>query len=348
IEYKISKFYPNIKIDPPEKIPLTRPVTKVDPLPDPVLEIDPYWLESTSVEDPWFARYWAYSPFKNATLKVKNFYLNMILEKEYEFSSERYDKLLIGINVGGGEFQRRSLIRTHQIDKYKEYNITWRFFIGRVSGDIKESVKTENDTYGDIVVLDHVPDLVDESRTIKLFEFFRYVEAYYPVYKYVAKMDTDCFLNIPVLLKDFFTKEAQDLELGIMALFVTGLGRLEWAQGGFEAYSYKLMILINRIYERIHRTVYEEDFQIGWYLNDAEVNFTKVSLTPSRAYDFMYGNREIFKYNDRDIHNDTVRIHELKKEEDYIMVSACFNEYGVNYEQVLRMRAKNWTLNYSA
>ena len=305
---------------------------RISTTPDPVLELYPDWLYTApdQVNEDYY-RFWASSPFKNESIAVKNKYLNKILATEYP---NPYDKLIIFITMASFEVQRRMLIRVHQINLYRDYNISFKFVIGSPPPAYRQTVVFENKTYGDMIFLENVPDTRDMSRTIKIFELFKLIEDNYPVYKYIGKMDGDCFLNIPGFLQEFFTEEIQNYELALIAGMVRGLGKYDWAQGGLEIYSYKLMLIINRLYESVHRTVYEEDFQIGWYLGDAEVNYTVVEIPDNRAFDFR-GHHNIF--------NDTIRPHDLKIESDYLNVASCFNKDGVNYTQVEKMRESNWT-----
>jgi len=309
---------------------------RANPIPDPVMDMFPDWLEGIPVEDPGTARYSASSPWKNESLAVKELYLNKILDTEYIASNEVSKTVLIIILTNANNFQRRQLMRAHQIQPYTAFkNITWRFVLGSPPPVWRQSLKYENDTYGDLLFLESVPDTKDIARSIKLLEFYKYAETNLPVYKYIAKLDTDTFVNIASLMKNYFNQDVDKFALASVGAVVR-LGILDWPQGGFFAFSYKLMIFVNRIYGLVPRTVYEEDFQIGWYLRDAEVNYTRVELPLGSyiAYDFNLAWRDVF--------NETVRVHELKDETDYITVANCFNENGVNSTHIWLMRETAW------
>jgi hypothetical protein len=308
---------------------------RIDPIPDPIIEHYPDWLEGIPVEDPGTARYFAPSYYTNESVAVKDLYLNKILDTDYKMSDDPDKKMLIVILTSSDNFQRRQILRAHQIHPYKVYtNITWRFVLGSPPPAYRTALKYENDTYGDLIFLENVPDTRDIARSIKLLEFYKYVEESLPVYKYVGKLDTDSFVNIAGLMKNYFNETVDNLDLASIGAVVR-LGKLSWPQGGFFMFTYKLMIFVNRMYSLVPRTVYEEDFQIGWYLNDAGVNYTFVELPSGQV---------AFDWNDhfRDIFNDTIRIHELKKETDYMNIANCFDASGVNNTQVLKMRESDW------
>jgi hypothetical protein len=308
---------------------------KVSPVPDPVLELYPDWLESTPHDQSAYnSRYDAYSPFENESLAVKKTYLSQILTTTYKVSNDHDNKILVLVLTASMDIQRRQIMRAHQINPYKKYNLTFKFVLGNTPSEYRQIIKHENDTYGDLLILEDVPDTKDIARTIKLFETFKYIEEKLPVYKYIAKIDTDCFVNIAGFMNNYFNETVQEFELAAIGAIVRR-GRLEWIQGGFMAYSYKLMLFINKMYSKVRRTVYEEDFQMGWYLNDAQVNYTKVEVKQGhQAYDFYYDFQDVF--------NDTIRVHELKKERDYVNVANCFDENGINHSHISLMRETGW------
>jgi uncharacterized protein YozE (UPF0346 family) len=252
------------------------------------------------------------------------------------------NKLLIGVSSKSSDFQRRQLVRAHQIKPYNAslYDITWRFVIFTPKSQYLESIRQENNTYGDIIILTSFNDSREASRTFKPLEWFKYIEQNMPMYKYVAKLDTDCFLNIPAFWKGYFNETVQELDYAIIALFIEQVGRFIWPMGAFEAITWKTMLVFNRIYERVNITDPSEDLQLGWYLSDAELNFTKLSFPTELAYDFRPGCNPSWN---SDISYDALRIHELKSEGDYVNVANCFNAFGVDKDMVDFRRLSNWT-----
>jgi hypothetical protein len=247
------------------------------------------------------------------------------------------DKLLIGISSAVKDIQRRHLFRAHQIQPYNEYKeITWKFFLFEPPANFREAIKYENETYGDIIILEGISDTRENARAIKPFEIFTYVEKHMSVYKYVAKIDTDTFLNVPDFYKEYFNETVQNMEYTIIAPIC--FGRFNWPMGAFEALSWKLVRILNKLYKYVKRTSYAEDLQIGWYLFDAGIKYDFVQLEEDRAFEFRGPN-----HGPGDIPYNAIRIHELKYEEIYLMIAGCFNKDGVNKTYIDEMRALNWT-----
>jgi hypothetical protein len=303
-----------------------------------------HWRNTTCDEVPswtawWLRRIWGPSPFKKETMIVMDQHFADI-DKTKVITS---NKLLIGVSSKSSDFQRRQLIRAHQINRYNSslYDITWKFVMFTPKSQYLESIRHENNTYGDIIILTSYNDSREDSRTYKPFEWFKYVEKSMPMYKYVAKLDTDCFLNIPLFWKGYFNETVQELDYAIVALFIEQVGKFVWPMGAFEAISWKTMLALNRLYEKVNITDEAEDLQLGWYLYDAEINFTKIAFPTELAYDFRQGCNPSWW---SDVSYNALRIHELKLESDYINVANCFNATGVDKNMVELGRLYNWTL----
>lgn len=306
-----------------------------------------HWINATCNTVPphvleWLKHIWSPSPYKNETMLVRGKYFAEINNTKVILKHPS-NKLLIGISSQSSDFQRRQLVRTHQIKPYNNslYDITWKFVIFAPKPQYLEAIRNENETYGDIIALTAFNDSREASRRYKPFEWFKYVEKNIQTYKYVAKLDTDCFLNIPVFWDKYFNQTVQELDYAIIALFIEQLGKLVWPMGAFEAISWKTMLLLNRLYERVNFTDEAEDLQLGWYLHDAELIYTRVAFPSEVAYDFRIGCNPSWI---SDVPYNALRVHELKAEKDYINVANCFNASGVDRDKVDYMRSYNWTL----
>lgn len=278
------------------------------------------------------------SMHEEESLEVRCKYYKDIKSSNVTIKDSKH-KFLMAVSTGTLDFQRRHLIRAYQISPYNNsYDITWRFFMGPPSPYYLKALQAENATFGDIVV---IPDLVesrDNSRAIKPMEILTYVEKHMEVYKYVAKLDSDCFLYIPAFYDQFFNQTVQDLDFGLIALYVRG--RFAWPQGAFEAFSWKLVRMLNKLYEFVPRTHWAEDLQMGWYLHDAHIHYTEVPLPEDRAYDFNV------TWGVTDVAYNTVRVHEMKEEIDYIKIVKSFNANGINTTYIDEMRRKEWIFDY--
>ena len=75
---------------------------------------------------------------------------------------------------------------------------------------------------------------------------------------------------------------------------------------------------------------------------DTDIKMAQIELNSTQAYDFRPGTA--FSWVN-DVFYDSVRVHDLKSDQDYINVASCFTQQGINTSQVDHMRNYNWTLN---
>jgi hypothetical protein len=280
-----------------------------------------------------------HSPYKKEVLEVKDRFFEGISKANIEFADPS-NQLLVGISIGPSEFQRRYLMRVHQIHPFKNFGVTFKFVMGAVDPSIEQDIQFENKTFGDIIILKNYTDSRLNARSTKPFVFFKHVEENMSPYKYVAKLDSDTFLNIHGLWDKYFTKTIQDYDFGLIALFIQKVGVFDWPQGAFEAVSWKAMLMTNRFYQYAPRSAEEEDIQISWFFYDAEIKIKQIEFTTSSSYDFRLGSTWSWL---SDVNPDALRIHELKTDQDYLNVARCFTPEGINMTHVYYMRSFNWT-----
>lgn len=287
-----------------------------------------YFLESR----PSLARYiWGPSPYLKESREVRNKFEKEIMQTSTEIN-DNSRTLLIAIISEASELQLRHLVRTHQVHPYKHLNVTFKFVLPRISFAYQEAVQFENQTYGDIIVA--------EGNFIKM-ETYKYVEQNLGVYKYVAVLNITSFLNVPGFLEKYFTKDVQNLDLAMIALYVGDFARFDWSKGGFEAISWKLLKFIVKFYEHVPLTFNEEDLQIGLYLSDSGLEYNKIEFDQKRAYSFR---KDSYSTHLTDVTADSIRLNELKSETDYMAVVSCFTPEGINLTQVEHLRSIDWNI----
>jgi len=115
---------------------------------------------------------------------------------------------LIAINSPVAAFARRKVIRNTWLRTYQERTpFDHIFFIsnpGRLASDAgaatgwAQRVARENATYGDIVVLDNIPDDPYTYKTVQPLEIFSWLARHRADcgYKFVMKLDSDVFHNV--------------------------------------------------------------------------------------------------------------------------------------------------------
>jgi hypothetical protein len=303
----------------------------------PEIQVDPiYELEME------LRRNFTKSPHKLEASRVKEYYFTDISKAKVELKSEN-NLMLIGILVPPLDFQRRALMRTHQIRPFRNYSISFKFFMGESTPALQEALEFENQTYGDLIILKGIKDNLLRNESRKVFEFFKYVEHNMDVYKYIAKLDTDCYLNVAGLWDYHFNKEVQDLEFGIISRFRQNFAPFDFPQGGFVALSWKSLLMLNKLYEFVPlSTKFNEDAQLAWYFHDAEIKLTQIELTHKQAYDFR-PDVILSNWKSTDVSYEAIQLHILKTDHDYLNVASCFSSRGINVSQVNHMREINWT-----
>ena len=242
------------------------------------------------------------------------------------------NSMLIGIFTSSRDFQRRHLLRTQQIEPYKSSKVTFRFILGIPPLTYRQSLVYENITYGDLIILENVPDTYYAANSYKTFEYFKYVEQNLNTFKYIGKMDTDTFLSIPDFLEECFNQTVQKTDLAIIGNWIHG-GVLPWAQGAFYVLSWKVSLIINRLYDTVARRTRHEDFQVALFLYDAKIDYNHVAINEDRSYDRIL--RWPIDYN-------AYRVHKIKDESTYLMITSCFTPQGVNKTQIDYWKGREW------
>jgi hypothetical protein len=264
-------------------------------------------------EEPKRTRGW----YANLTRQVYDLYFNEIASSKIVHSKE----ILIGIPTGIYDFQRRQIVRAYQINPYKnKYNITFKFILGKPPLEAMQGIEYENKTYGDILILWDIPDNRQTGRTFKSPEFYKYAEKYMSEYRYVGRIDSDCFVALDKFMAKYYNETVQQLEFSYVATYVRTMipdwdfvKLNDWPHGSFYIMSFKMMQMFNRFWNLVPREIEYDDQMMGRYNYDSGLNCTDVKLEKDETVEF-YGKLD---FNTRRV----VRVHELKREEDYIYVA---------------------------
>ena len=78
---------------------------------------------------------------------------------------------------------------------YSDLPFDARFVVSNPGSKWTEAVQFENRTYGDMIVLDHLPENSVTANTIKTLEFYKYLVKQGRRYEFVSKIDTDLWFN---------------------------------------------------------------------------------------------------------------------------------------------------------
>jgi hypothetical protein len=257
--------------------------------------------------------------FAHMTKTIYDKYRDEILKIESQYSK----LLLIHIPIGVSDFQRRAIIRAYQINSYEEkYDITYRFMLGKPDAMYLDALKFENDTHGDLIVFNDFEDNREAARTTKSPHFYKYLESQMAIYRFVGRLDSDCFINFDRFWPKYFNHTIQIID--DFALVAAWCGQImnfpldpnDWPQGSFYIFSWKMLLMFNKFYENVPRELIYDDELIGRYIYDSNMNFTNVIINPKEVYEGIDVN--VWKKRP-DL--EAVRVHELKTDEQYITVA---------------------------
>jgi hypothetical protein len=261
-----------------------------------------------------------------------------IIQKRYLGRAGR--SILIGISCKSTDFHKRQIMRSVQIEPYKDYDITWKFILGKPPKLYEDAIEGENKIHNDLIILWDMEDTKENAKSVKPFVFFKYVEKNVSFHNYVAKMDEDTFMNIPEFWKRFFTPEIRASNRGVIGR-ILDMGGCTFPEGGFEAIAWDLMEAINRVYDPNKRDHVEEDKQIGRYFCNHSISIENFDM----KYDAAFYYDPLVYDATKVCHSplpDSVRIHNIKSEQDYLVVASCYSPGGYNQERVDYYKSVSW------
>lgn len=87
------------------------------------------------------------------------------------------------------------LIRSSWMQLFRDVPFDGRFVVSNPDQQWTEAVASENRTFGDMIVLDNIPEDDVTANTVKTLEFYKWLIRNGVRYEFVSKMDTDLWLN---------------------------------------------------------------------------------------------------------------------------------------------------------
>ncbi|KAF9878107.1 hypothetical protein CkaCkLH20_04145 [Colletotrichum karsti] len=233
---------------------------------------------------------------------------------------------------------------------YKDVPFDGRFVVSNPGPQWMEVVARENSTFGDMIVLDHIPEDDITANTIKTLEFFKWLVAHSRKYEFVSKMDTDLWLNargfwdrflFPRLLQNdtgIFTATVERTVIG--ELYYSKYWDLTFPHGAMYTVTWDMVQLLSSLQERFN-VITGEDMAVA----------TLMLKGRERANFVNFRGSEKFDYNDEDARDDgsawarqkthpnaidhavvgpnPIAVHQLKDEMFWFKVADCFDEDGV-------------------
>ena len=217
--------------------------------------------------------------------------------------------------------QRREIIRSTWQTLYKDVPFEARFVVGNPGPEWLPLLEQENETYGDMIMLESASG--DDRRfatTHKPLEFWKYLlkqeKSTGQKYDFVSKIDDDSFLDARTFYREFLQPRVEVNHTLIARRCKSGI---YWPAGMFYTLTWDLLEVVTKQYERDPFPLEHEDWPLGKMLHDAPEDYDFVNLDEKRAFDVV---REGM------VTKASILPHKMKKDEEYMWVAAMFNKKG--------------------
>jgi hypothetical protein len=280
-------------------IPLSRPA------PEPITEPDPPAVVGSLTGPPPHASLAPWTPVpQNEELRLRQKHKTWGGSSANEYRPEKQPQWLIAINSPVTDFTRRKIIRDTWLRTYQDRaEFDHVFFMANPGRQAAESVvgtgwaeriAAENATFGDIVVLDNIPDDYYTAKTVQPLEFFSWLTRHRDnqTYKFVTKLESDVFLNVAGLWDRYVgqwldDKYAQRTLLGQRIVSRRDGVELVHTHGMTYTLGWELMTRVAGLYAA-HKTPFKEreDLAPAVLLTAAAERYRVVSLTLDEAHTY--------------------------------------------------------------
>ncbi|CAP64495.1 uncharacterized protein PODANS_5_7825 [Podospora anserina S mat+] len=256
------------------------------------------------------------------------------------------------------DIKRRMLIRYTWMKMFKDVPMDQRFVISNPGPDWRAVIQQENATFGDMIVLDHLHEDDFTANTVKTVEFYRWLSDKSPVkYEFVSKMDTDLWVNaraywdrqlLPRL--DVVKSADGNTVTGYKAnvnhttigqFYYDNYHRTAFPHGAIYTVTWDIVNLLPKLQDK-HHIIAGEDVTMAWLLIKGHQKVTMAILTQEEKFEFDHkdtrpGERTPWARKGTDVTSswhamygsEILAIHQLKKDDDWLMVAECFDERGI-------------------
>lgn len=256
--------------------------------------------------------------------------------------------------------RRRNIIRATWQTLYPNLAFDTRFVIAKPSPLWQPLIKHENDTYGDLIVLENLEESAKVANTLKSVEFLKLVVdhsealgAHHAPWQFVSKIDDDSFLDAERFYKEFIVPRLRPMQRSaaptttdetnhnhnesnngtLIARRLVRPDRPFSTPGGqFYTLSFDLVRLIASTHAANPIADIAEDVLIGRLLYEAKADFDFVELDDTRAFDVSEDGRGRLSKGDNvevgPMDERAVNPHKMKDDEMYLRVAGLFGVEG--------------------
>ncbi|KAM0798426.1 hypothetical protein BDR22DRAFT_974669 [Usnea florida] len=240
--------------------------------------------------------------------------------------------------------RRRNIIRATWHSLYQNPAFDKRFVIANPDPLWLPLIKHENDTYGDLIVLEHLAETAKIALTIKPMEMLKHLVAAHeasgaatPPWKFVSKVDDDSFVDAERFYSEFLLPRIDrpataDHNATVIARPLTRPERNYTAPGGqFYTLSWPIVTRLVALYAAAHPVPkLPEDTLIGRLLYDGGIEYEFVTLDDTRAFDVTADLHRVGMEREDLGRMDgrAINPHKMKDDELYLRVAGLFGREG--------------------
>ena len=241
--------------------------------------------------------------------------------------------------------QRRQIIRSSWQRLFRNERVfETRFVLGKPDALWAPYIQHENETYGDLIVLDHEHEDHIWANTLKTIELFKYlsVEDENSKWTFVSKMDEDSWIDAKNFWKLWLLPRIDEDNIS-----GTYIGRpikhwapWTYATGGFYTLSFDMIELLVSLHDENPIQEEHEDILIARLLVEGGIEYNVTELPHGTAFDYWYGvnrgdgsawapfDQDLAK-PDHGIAPGALSPHGMKDDLNYLQVAACYDENGL-------------------
>ncbi|KFA67975.1 hypothetical protein S40285_03534 [Stachybotrys chlorohalonatus IBT 40285] len=277
---------------------------------------------------------------------------------------------LAAVICAAGDVERRMMIRTTWMHLYRDVPFDGRFVVSNPGPQWTEIIRTENRTFGDMIVLDHLQEDDLTANTVKTLEFFKWLVNHGRRYEFVSKMDTDLWLNARAFWDRFLLPRMSN-ETGQLAaapphtfigqMYYSPVHDLVFPHGSMYTVTWDMLELLVSLQDSFH-VVAGEDMTNALLLMKGRQVANVVNMSGMEKFDYedddARGDGTAWArdqtHPDASSHalvgSGVVAVHQLKDKKLWMRVAECFDEDGVKEmpppHASPRYRGTSWRLQW--
>ena len=243
---------------------------------------------------------------------------------------------LLATIIGAQNQQRRNIIRTSWQRVFASPKYDFRFIIADLDNDLwTPFLQAENDTYGDLIRLDGLPEDRYTANTIKTMEFITALTTgrLHGIppgkrYDWVSKVDDDTFLDPNAFHAEFLAQQPVN-EMTLVGMLYEGWqsGRdYSYPSGRFYTMSWPLAAKLGSLYVTNRIVNEHEDALIGRLLYEGNQDYNLIGFPYERSPNIGDGGPDNVAF----INATTYIMHNMKEDTEYLQVASLFDRRGYN------------------